>query len=195
MAGSLIDDGIIGALWLVFLAYWAFSAIGVKRDIRRHAWLSALAFRIVAALVVLLLLRASALRRLARALPRARIIPASPVIESIGVALCAVGIAFAIWARWHLGRNWSSVPTLKEGHELVTAGPYARVRHPIYTGMLTAALGTALTIGGAALIAFVACCVVFLWRVPVEERLMQQQFPDDYPAYRAQTKALIPFVF
>lgn len=195
MAGNLIYDGIILALWLVFLAYWAFSAIGVKRDIRRRAWLPALAFRIVVALIVLLLLRASALRRLAHSLPRVRIIPANPVIEVIGVALCAVGIAFAVWARWHLGRNWSSVPTLKEGHELVTSGPYARVRHPIYTGMLSAALGTALTIGGVALIAFVACCVTFLWRVPVEERLMQQQFPDDYPAYRARTKALIPFVF
>ena len=195
MAGNLIDDGIIGALWLVFLAYWAFSAIGVKRDIRRRAWLPALAFRIVLALVVLLLLRASALRRPAHSLPRVRIIPANPVIESIGVALCAVGVAVAVWARWHLGRNWSAVPTLKEGHELVTAGPYARVRHPIYTGMLMAALGTALTIGGVALIAFVACCVAFLWRVPVEERLVQQQFPHDYPAYRARTKALIPFVF
>ncbi len=195
MAGSLIYDGIIGALWLVFLAYWAFSAIGVKRDIRRRAWLPSIAFRIVVALIVLLLLRASALRRLAHSLPRVRIIPANPIIELFGVALCALGIAFAIWARWHLGRNWSAAPALKEGHELVTSGPYARVRHPIYTGMLTAALGTALTIGGVALIAFVACCVTFLWRVPVEERLMQQQFPDDYPAYRAQTKALIPFVF
>lgn len=195
MLGNVTDDVIILALWLAFLAYWAFSAIGVKRDIRRRAWLPSLVFRIAVAVIVVLLLRMTALRRPARSLPRVRIIPANPVIELIGVALCAVGIAFAIWARWHLGRNWSSVPTLKEGHELVTSGPYARVRHPIYTGMLTAALGSALTLGGVALIAFVACCVAFLWRVPVEERLMQQQFPNDYPAYRARTKALIPFVF
>jgi protein-S-isoprenylcysteine O-methyltransferase Ste14 len=69
------------------------------------------------------------------------------------------------------------------------------VRHPIYTGILTALLGSALTLGGAALIAFVACCGVFIWRVKVEEQLMLHQFPNDYPAYRARTKALIPFVF
>ena len=186
--------GMILALWLVFVAYWAITAIGVKRDIRQSAWWRDVAVRIVLAFIVLLLARSSTLDRLSRHRRSVRIVLANPIIQLIGVALCAVGIAFAILARWHLGRNWSAAATLKEGHELVTSGPYARVRHPIYTGILTALLGSALTVGGMVLSVFVVCCVLFLWRITVEERLMQQQFPHDYPAYRARTKALIPFI-
>lgn len=194
MNGRIIDAGMILALWLIFTAYWAIAAIGVKRDIRRHAWLGAIASRLLMALCVLLLARSPALGHLSRYRRSLRSVPAHPIIALSGVVLCALGIALAIWARWHLGRNWSAVPTLKAGHELVTTGPYAHVRHPIYTGILTALLGSALTLGVGALIAFVGCCIVFLWRVQVEERLMQQQFPHAYPAYRARTKALIPFI-
>jgi protein-S-isoprenylcysteine O-methyltransferase Ste14 len=196
MVGSMTYIGIILALWLVFVVTWAIAAIGVKRDIRQRTWWRrAFAWRIGLLVIVLLLGRSSSLDRLSRYRRSFRIVPSTPIIALIGVILCATGIAFAIWARWHLGRNWSAIPSLKEGHELVTSGPYAYVRHPIYTGILTALLGSALTLGGAALIAFVACCGVFIWRVKVEEQLMLHQFPNDYPAYRARTKALIPFVF
>jgi protein-S-isoprenylcysteine O-methyltransferase len=116
------------------------------------------------------------------------------VLPAIGSMLCVAGIALAIWARLHLGRNWSPAPALKEGHELVTSGPYRLVRHPIYTGILTALLGSSL-VSIAALIALVVVGAMFIWRVGAEEKLMMQQFPNEYPQYKRNTRALIPYVW
>jgi protein-S-isoprenylcysteine O-methyltransferase len=183
--------------WAIFVVYWLISAVGVKRDIQSRGWLAARSLRIAVALLVLifLLVRVFSRGQPIRPLRSLRFGPVNPFVGLISVLLCAAGIAYAIWARWHLGRNWSAVPAVKEGHELVTSGPYASVRHPIYAGMLLALLGTVLTLGGATVGIFVVCCIVFLWRVQVEERLMQQQFPGQYAAYRSRTKALIPFVW
>ena len=87
-----------------------------------------------------------------RAMPWAALMPA-PVATlaarstGIGVRCWSPGLAFAVWARVHLGRNWSGSVTVKEGHELIRTGPYAYVRHPIYTGLITAVLGTAIASG------------------------------------------------
>jgi protein-S-isoprenylcysteine O-methyltransferase Ste14 len=85
--------------------------------------------------------------------------------------------------------------SLKEGHELVTSGPYALVRHPIYTGLLTAQIGSMFAGGAFWMILFAFCCPVFLNAARVEDRLMLQQFPNEYPGYKSRTKFLIPFVF
>lgn len=193
----MIYTTLILICWGIFVLYWIISAVGVKRDIQSRGWRSARSLRIALALLALVLLLVRAVRRgqPVRPLRILRFGAPNPLVALIGVLLCALGIAYAIWARWHLGRNWSAVPAIKEGHELVTTGPYVHVRHPIYTGMLTALLGTALTLGGAAAGVFVVCTVVFLWRLHVEEGLMQQQFPQEYAAYRSRTKALIPFIW
>jgi protein-S-isoprenylcysteine O-methyltransferase len=192
----MIYTRLIFICWAIFVVYWLISAVGVKRDIPSRGWQAARSLRIAVALlaIAVVLVRAISRGQPIRPLRGLRFGPVNPIVGLIGVLLCAAGVAYAIWARWHLGRNWSAVPAVKEGHELVTSGPYAYVRHPIYAGMLLALLGTVLTLGGATVVVFVVCVIVFLWRVQVEERLMMQQFPRDYPAYRERTKALIPFI-
>jgi len=123
-----------------------------------------------------------------------QLVPENATLDLIAIALCAAGIAFAIWARRELGANWSARPAINEGHALVTSGPYRVVRHPIYTGLLLATCGSVLIGGVLWWIVFLILCAVFAYRVRVEERLMMDRFPGDYPPYRKRTKALIPFV-
>jgi protein-S-isoprenylcysteine O-methyltransferase len=113
-----------------------------------------------------------------------------------GVSLSVSGVAFAIWARRHLGTNWSLNPSLKEDHQLVTSGPYRFLRHPIYTGMLTGLLGSLLaTFSPVWFYLLIVMIVTFIYRVHVEDNMMMQTFPEAYAAYKKKTKALIPFVW
>ncbi|OGL62359.1 hypothetical protein A3C09_02945 [Candidatus Uhrbacteria bacterium RIFCSPHIGHO2_02_FULL_47_44] len=116
---------------------------------------------------------------------------------AIGVLLTIAGVAFAIWARVFLGKNWSgAVITLKADHKLITLGPYQFVRHPIYTGWLFATIGTALAIGTfAAYIAVVLNLIGFLLRIQKEEALMTAQFPAEYSEYKKSSKMLVPFIW
>jgi protein-S-isoprenylcysteine O-methyltransferase Ste14 len=125
-----------------------------------------------------------------------RILPHSRVLEIAGLAFALAGCFFAIWARVVLGSNWSGRVTVKEGHELNVRGPYAIVRHPIYTGLLLAALGTALAVGEArSVVGLILLAGAFLAKIDQEERLMLETFPERYPAYRQRVKTLIPGVF
>ena len=113
------------------------------------------------------------------------------------MVLCAGGVAFAIWARTILGGNWSGIATVKENHELICRGPYKIVRHPIYTGLVLAYLGTSMalwpTASGALLL---AALIAALWiKSQQEEKLMEGQFPEAYAAYRQRVRSgIIPFV-
>ena len=126
-----------------------------------------------------------------------RVAPSSTALGALGAALALAGIAFAIWARLALGRNWSGlVMGVREGHELVQSGPYAIVRHPIYAGMLLAMLGTALTIGTlTAYLGVAAGLAGILVRVAIEERMMAAEFGTAHAAYRERTKKLVPLVW
>ena len=122
--------------------------------------------------------------------------PQNTAVACAGLAITCAGVAFAIWARLTLGSNWSGKPMVKKGHELIVSGPYAYARHPIYTGMLFATLGTAIgvdqwrCVAGVALVLF-----AFAIKIRQEERLMLETFPDKYPDYRKRVKALIPGLF
>jgi len=193
---------VILASWAAFLLVWAITAFGVKRDVRgagsTSVWTSAWPVRlIVALLLVTALLRPGARARRAPTVfsGRSLVFVPSAALGWIAASVVVVGICFAIWARLTLGKNWSPRPSMKEQHELVTSGPYAYVRHPIYTGMLLAVFGSALTGSIFAIAVAVAASVVFLSRIPREERIMLRLFPDAYPPYQARTKRLIPLVW
>ena len=114
-------------------------------------------------------------------------------IAAVGAALCVAGSAFAIWARFSLGRSWGMPMTHHAQPELVTSGPYRFVRHPIYTGILFMLVGTSLVYWLAAgpSLAFIA---YFVYSARREESDMERQFPDAYPAYKRRSKMLIPFL-
>jgi len=125
------------------------------------------------------------------------ITPQTPLLGWIGVALDLVGVAFAIWARLSLGRNWSGmVVTAQEGQDLVQTGPYAITRHPIYAGFLLAIVGTAVTLGTlASYLGVAAGTVGLLIRVHLEEELMRERFGEAHAAYRQRTAKLVPFIW
>jgi protein-S-isoprenylcysteine O-methyltransferase Ste14 len=126
----------------------------------------------------------------------ARFAPEDGSIALLGLGMTVIGCGFAIWARVTLGRNWSGRATVKTEHELMMTGPYAVARHPIYTGLLVAVIGTALAEGAwRGMVAIVMIFLLFLLKMSQEERLMVETFPADYPAYQQRVKALIPGVF
>jgi protein-S-isoprenylcysteine O-methyltransferase Ste14 len=118
-----------------------------------------------------------------------------PLRAGVGLVLFGLGLGFAVWARIHIGRNWGVPMTQKDEPELVTSGPYHLVRHPIYSGILVAGLGTTLALSWWWLAAVVLAGIYFIYGATVEERYLTGQFPDSYPAYRRSTKMLVPFIF
>jgi protein-S-isoprenylcysteine O-methyltransferase Ste14 len=190
---KLVYQYLIPALWLAWLAYWRISAADVKAA-QRYESPGSRAAHLVPLLIAAVLLGI-------RPDPEGgwlfqRFLPRTSDNFWIGALMTAAGLAFSAWARIHLGRNWSATVSVKQDHELIRSGPYARVRHPIYSGMLLAFLGTAWAIGEwrgllALLIAFVA-----MWRkLRLEERWMSETFGDSYQRYREHTAALIPYLF
>jgi protein-S-isoprenylcysteine O-methyltransferase Ste14 len=125
-----------------------------------------------------------------------RIVPDATWAGALSVVLTAAGIAFAIWARFTLGRNWSGNVTVKEGHELLRRGPYALARHPIYSGALLAILGTSLAVGTVrAVLLVVPLVFVLRFKMRNEEELMAGEFGEEYAEYRRRVKGLVPFVW
>jgi protein-S-isoprenylcysteine O-methyltransferase Ste14 len=184
---------LIMGLWLTFLTYWLVSAMRVKRSVSGTWWRGAI-FRAAIAMGVVLLLRASLREHVWRYAPLVET-NFGTIAASVGVAACTLGIGIAIWGRTYIGRNWGMPMSLREGHELVTTGPYAFVRHPIYTGILVAAVGTTLVQSFPWILLLTAFSAYFVYAAKAEERSMTRQFPNEYPNYMNRTKMLIPFVF
>jgi protein-S-isoprenylcysteine O-methyltransferase Ste14 len=179
----------ISALWIVFALYWLVSALKRKKTKQRESW--AQRFR-----YMLLLIVGSYL--LAR--PEAHygwlgtcFVPTSESTGWVGVGLTAAGIGVALWARWHLGANWSGVVTLKEGHELVRGGPYRSIRHPIYTGILLALLGTAIVLGEIrGLLGLAIIWGSFYVKARREEAFLAQEFGPRFEEHRSHTGMFLP---
>lgn len=191
-----LANQIIPVSWLCLIAYWFISAIFTKRTVARGPrWGGALGRAAIVIVVVLIVRQPSVWRHLRHVIGRHEGALGSPVIQAGGIVLCLLGMAFAVWARIHLGRNWGQPMSLREGHELVTSGPYALVRHPIYTGVSAALLGTALAQNVLWFAPFAILWAYYLVSAFYEEKLMLRQFPDQYPEYKKRTKMLIPFVF
>jgi len=186
---------IAAAAWCVLVVVWLFGYATRARKGRTARARSHLTLQIPAACMLIvcfaLMLNAHGYNL------RLQVTPETELFGLIGDALVLAGAGFAIWARIVLGHNWSGlVMMVRDGHQLVQTGPYAIVRHPIYTGMFFAILGTTLTIGTLATwLAVAAGLAGILIRVDVEERLMATEFGDAHAAYRARASKLIPFVW
>jgi protein-S-isoprenylcysteine O-methyltransferase Ste14 len=174
--------------WAAFWLYWILAAFSMKKGQGRIAWSRELRIRLViVAVAVVLLVRLGAFRGYG--------VKTDPWLAGIGLAFFALGLGLAVWARVHLGRNWGTPMTQKVEPELVTSGPYRLARHPIYSGILIAGIGTAVALSWLWLTALVLAGIYFVYAARVEERYLAEQFPADYPPYKRSTKMLVPFVF
>lgn len=179
--------------WIVFLTFWALNAQRVKSTARNESS-AARFFKYWLPLIVAVVL-VQPIEGMQDSLIRLRFVPPTDWLPLLGVLLVWAGVLFCCWARVVLGRNWSAVVQVKQDHELIVRGPYRWVRHPIYTGLLMAFLGTGLAIGEwRALLAVVIVAGSFWIKLRLEERWMREHFGEAYVAYMARVKALIPGV-
>ncbi len=180
---------IIVNCWIIFILYWIATAFFVKATAERKSFVSSLIYRIP------LIIGGIILGGFHWAYPmNLRLLPHTIVTAWAGATICMAGLGFTIWARTILGRNWSSEVRFKQGHELVTTGPYRFVRHPIYTGVLLMCLGPAIQIGQLHCWLGTVVIGIGLWiKLKQEEQIMLQHFAE-YEDYRKRVKALVPFV-
>jgi protein-S-isoprenylcysteine O-methyltransferase Ste14 len=184
---------IIAALWLLFVAYWAVAAVGAKRSASRRRWRREIGLRLVVVLLIAGLLQSQSLREFLAETQRSA--SHSSILGWTGVALCLLGFSLAINARRHLGRNWGLPMSHKEQPELVTSGPYAVIRHPIYTGLILAMLGSAIGVNVVWALLLVLVGAYFIYSARREETVMLQLFPEQYAAYMARTGMFAPCLF
>lgn len=187
-----MNDGtwvFIQACWIAWLVYWVAMAFATKRTVERGGFVG---YRLVAGVLILGLVFAG---RLLNISSHSELWHTSIALGIATDLLVLAGLAFTVWARVVLGRNWSVEVTFKEDHELIQSGPYALARHPIYTGLIAMALGTAINYGrplGFAV--FAGLCGALWWKAREEERMMSEHFPGEYAGYRMRVHAIIPFL-
>ncbi|HEY2014621.1 MAG TPA: isoprenylcysteine carboxylmethyltransferase family protein [Bryobacteraceae bacterium] len=179
--------------WVAFGLVWLVGAFSNKKTLRRVSVGWPLILHVLVLALAFDLLFSDLFRR---GFLRWEFVPDQDAVGWFGAVLTMAGIAFCIWARFYIGRNWSGTITLKQGHTMVRTGPYAFVRHPIYAGLLLAVLGTALVSGEVrGLVAFALLVVEWKRKSLIEERLMIEQFGAAYLRYRGEVKGLIPGVW
>jgi len=184
-------SSIVSVLWMIFAAVWLIAWLRTKRTLEQAPLSSRLLYAVPVLIGSYLLFS----KNVAFGWPLVRLYPGNPVIDAIAVFLTALGIGFAIWARFYLGTNWSSAVSVKVGHELIRTGPYTWVRHPIYSGLLLALMGTALEQDRViALIAVALFWLGFWIKSRMEEEFMRKTFGEQYIEYSRSTGALIPRV-
>ncbi len=181
---------LLGLPWILWIIYWAVSAQGAKVTVRREDVVSRVIYGLLFVVGAVLCLRLPPGPGIAEFyLPREFLLPA----YWAGFALIVVGLSFTVWARRHLGANWSGTVTVKENHELIRSGPYGWTRHPIYTGLLVAMIGVALAQGQwRGILGFALFLGGLLMKMRIEERFMTETFGDAYTRYKAEVPALIP---
>ena len=179
-------------VWIAFLLYWQIKAADTKTTQR----LEPAASRILRALTFLIVIVLLSTTRIPLPWLYLQLWPSGIWSFWLGAAVTVAGLLFAVWAREHLGSNWSQSVTIKQNHELITTGPYAVVRHPIYTGILTGFLGSAIALSQVR--GVIGCVLVFvvLWaKLRMEEQWMRSQFGETYATYAHETAALVPHLF
>jgi len=178
-----------GLLWIGFILYWSAAAAGAAPSKSSESPGSRQVH-------VLLMYASLALAFYGFAPLDRRWLPRTAWLIAAGFVVQLGAMALAIWARRHLGRNWSGAITAKVDHQLVRTGPYRRIRHPIYTGMLGMFLGTALISGEwHALLGLAVISVAYGRKIRLEEQHLQSLFGADYSAYVSSSAALVPWLF
>lgn len=184
-----IYDWLILACWIVFVATWTVSGFAAKGNASARGWGRQSAGSLGIVVLVVLALFVPAVRHVLH-----QAASTGDVAGAAGVVLCALGVGLAIWARLHLGRNWGMPMSRQANPELVSTGPYAAVRHPIYTGMLIAMLGSAVGANLVWLLPLILFGAYFIRSARDEEKFMLEQLPGPYSAYMKRTAMLLPFV-
>ncbi len=180
-------------IWTAWVIYWFFSAVGNKATVRRGSLRSRLSYSVPLWLGIFLFLGVVGRHALGH---RANLFQQFPGCIALAALLVSLGLLFTVWARVHLGGNWSGRVTLKQNHELIRTGPYAWVRHPIYTGLILAFIGNALALGEwQSLLATVLITLSFIIKLRLEERWMIELFGDSYSRYQGQVPALFPGIY
>jgi protein-S-isoprenylcysteine O-methyltransferase Ste14 len=175
--------------WYAFGAYWLITALRVKRTKARERSLD----RFLTVVVVVAAYTLLFSRWMRIGLLRVRFLPSDPWIAYLGIALSFLGAGISIWARYCIGEYWSARVTLKEDHRLIRSGPYAYVRHPIYTGMLIACIGTSLVVGEWRGVLAVGLLLAAHSRKAMrEEAMLTREFGEQYTSYRQSTGFLFP---
>ena len=182
----------IVALWVIFVVYWAVAAISARRGLKRSAFRGSMKLRVTLMVVivaaVVLTRRSSALHAL-----QLGVFWSIPAAIS-GAIIATLGAVLAFTARAAIGRNWGTPGMQRTDTDLITSGPYALIRHPIYSGILLMMVGTAIGLIVAWWLVAAAAAVYFVYSARAEERYMCERFPDAYPGYRARTRMLVPFL-
>lgn len=178
--------------WIVFLAFWAITALRTKRTVETQGVASRLTYGLPVFAGCWLLFKGPSYGHLLGD----RVLPHNALVVGIGLAVTLLGLSLALWARVTLGRNWSGRVTFKEDHELICHGPYAHARHPIYSAILMMLLGSAIAVGTPGAFIGLALVLLGVWlKLTQEEALMTEHFQTEYTSYRSQVKALIPGLF
>ena len=182
----------IAVIWVVFWITWFISAWITRSPVKSQQPQGVRIFFFPALLVVagILLFSENTSGILVQ-----RIIPDTLPVNLAGLILTLAGIGFTYWARLHLGRFWSSMPVIRVDHKLIRTGPYRFVRHPIYSGLLFGLIGTIIVVGTLVVIlAVFVVLMVFFWKIMAEEKVLLEEFGDEYTQYKKEVPALIPFV-
>jgi protein-S-isoprenylcysteine O-methyltransferase Ste14 len=189
---TLFHHNVLATIWTVFWVLWVLPAVFGKRTIQRQPAGSRILQLVLLLVAYVLIVNGS----VGWNWLNQRVVPAGRASTEAGYGLLVAGMMFAGWARLFLGGNWSSNVVLKQDHTLVLSGPYRIVRHPIYTGLLVALLGTALAVGELRCFLGVVLAAV-AWKIKSisEETLMVQKFGDQYTRYREQVKGLVPYLW
>ncbi len=184
-----VISSILGICWIIFMIVWGAFAIKAKKRMRDNN-----RSRFIRLLIFISIFTLFSVKQI-RLFLTAHVITTNIFIQESGVLMCIAGIAFAIWARVHLGRNWGRPMSMRIEHDFITSGPYRYVRHPIYSGVGFAMLGSAIAGGFIYLILLFISSTYFIISAKTEEQLMLKQFRDQYPEYMKRSKMFIPFIF
>ena len=177
---------VVAIAWAGLGLFWAAPAKGPQSA--EFKWYRPIRLLILAAVFSLLFWKATAIGPLGK-----RFVPDISAIGIAGLVATSCGLFVASWSRIALGRYWSDKVILQAEHQLIRSGPYSYLRHPLYSGVLLAVLGTALVLGEVrGLVSFGVLLINYLIKAKREERILAERFGPEFNSHVARTGFLLP---